>query len=385
MLIIIDPGHGGEDPGALGSHSKEKDINLSISLLLRDKLRRSGINIVMTRESDVFVDLDDRCTIANKNKADYFISIHCNSAENNDATGLETYCISSGGKAYELAKVIQKEMIAYLSVRDRGVKFANFYVLRETDMPAVLIENLFISNPNEEVLLNDAKWQEGMADRLAQTIAVYTGAMYIPEEKTPIMGNAEAESSQMDTFVKNVNPDAPYLAALYLSIGAREGVRGDMAFAQAIYETGYFRFGGNVSSSQNNYAGLGSTGAGVSGASFSTPEEGVTAHIQHLKAYASTEALNTPLVDPRFYLVQRGSAVNWEDLNGKWAVPGIGYGENIVAIWEKILLTEVPENHFAKEEYEKWKAEGIILEDHDLESPVKWGEYIITQKRLREK
>ncbi|WP_241156707.1 glucosaminidase domain-containing protein [Bacillus sp. FJAT-42376] len=122
------------------------------------------------------------------------------------------------------------------------------------------------------------------------------------------------------------------LADLYLEIGRKEGVRGDIAFAQAVHETGFFKFGGDVVPEQNNYAGIGTTGGGVKGAYFSSPDEGVRAHIQHLKAYASTEPLNTVLADPRFNLVKRGIAPLWSDLNGRWAVPGRGYGEKVLQI-----------------------------------------------------
>ncbi|UPG65201.1 glucosaminidase domain-containing protein [Metabacillus endolithicus] len=158
-------------------------------------------------------------------------------------------------------------------------------------------------------------------------------------------------------FIKRISPKLTsvsiyQLAELYLEIGRKEGVRGDIAFAQAIHETGFFRFGGDVIPEQNNYAGIGTTGGGVKGAFFATPEEGVRAHIQHLKAYASKEPLNTVLIDPRFNLVTRGIAPLWTDLNGRWAVPGKGYGEKILQIhlnMSKMTLTiphvSLPTNH----------------------------------------
>lgn len=163
--------------------------------------------------------------------------------------------------------------------------------------------------------------------------------------KHPIMGKSQCTFEQMKKYLLRVNPKprinctVDELAMLYLDIGTSEGVRGDMAFAQAIKETGYWRFGGQVLPEQNNYAGLGAINNAPigKGATFKTPTEGIRAHIQHLKAYASKANLNTPLVDPRFSLVSRGIAPNWEDLNGKWAVPGINYGEQIVAIWQAIL------------------------------------------------
>jgi N-acetylmuramoyl-L-alanine amidase len=385
MKIVIDPGHGGKDPGALGSYSKEKDINLILSLKLKDKLIASGIDIVCTREDDRYIDLQPRCDIANKNRADYFISIHCNSSKDKRASGTETFCLAGGGKAYKLAQVLQTKMIEFNKNKDRGVKFANFYVLRETKMPAVLIEVMFISNPEEEDKLNNTQWQDAFTNQLTKVMCEYFGFKPVFSNKTPIMGKAEATAQQMDKFVRGVNPDAPYLAELFLIIGEQEGVKGDIAFAQAIKETGYFKFGGSIDKNQNNFAGLGATDENSKGAVFATPEEGIRAQIQHLKAYATTGPLKTKQVDPRFHLVQRGSAPYWEDLNGKWAVPGQGYGESIVKIWKDILQTKVDEKpkHFAQDAFDEWKAKGIVLEDHDLDVPVTWGEYIITQQRLK--
>ncbi len=145
-------------------------------------------------------------------------------------------------------------------------------------------------------------------------------------------------ADEIERFVRKVNPNAPRLAALYVQLGQVYGIRGDAAYAQAVHETGYFRFQGSVKASQNNFAGIGATGK-TEGATFKTPEEGVLAHIQHLFAYSSTEALppQYPLVDPRFSLVQRGSATAWNQLNGKWAVPGTNYSNMILEIYKSML------------------------------------------------
>jgi len=151
--------------------------------------------------------------------------------------------------------------------------------------------------------------------------------------KTPIMGKAECTAGQLNAYAKKNNPNAPEYGAFFIEEGNAEGVRGDIAFCQSCLETGFFKFGGDVSASQNNFCGLGATGGGVKGASFATPRDGIRAQIQHLKAYASKDALKNPCIDPRFNLVTRGAAPNWEDLGGRWAVPGNGYGENIVKLW----------------------------------------------------
>jgi len=166
------------------------------------------------------------------------------------------------------------------------------------------------------------------------------GGRAVSYQGTRILGTATALPEQMDSTVRRVNPDAPDLIRLYLRLGPQLGVRGDLALAQAIHETDYFRYGGSVKPEQNNYGGIGATGPDQAGASFSTPEEGVLAHLQHLYAYASTDPLPDGMakIDPRFDLVQRASARFIGELNGKWAVPGTGYGESVDRILGQILM-----------------------------------------------
>lgn len=160
---------------------------------------------------------------------------------------------------------------------------------------------------------------------------------------TAIKGQSKATADQMAAFLLSKNPNpkimcsALELAQHFLDEGAREGIRGDYAFCQAIKETGYFRYGGDVVPEQNNYAGIGTTGGGVKGAYFETPQIGVRAQIQHLQAYATKDKLSTTCVDPRYNLVSRGCAPSLEDLNGRWAVPGVGYGESILQIYETMM------------------------------------------------
>ncbi|MEW9674062.1 glucosaminidase domain-containing protein [Ammoniphilus sp. 3BR4] len=133
------------------------------------------------------------------------------------------------------------------------------------------------------------------------------------------MGKNKAALKQMIDFVQAVNPHFNTMITYYfLEISAKYGVRGDIAFCQSIHETNWFLFGGDVKPEQNNFAGIGATG-GVPGHSFSTMEEGITAQMQHLFAYATANPLpqGEKQADPRFHLVTRGSAPNWEDLSGK--------------------------------------------------------------------
>ncbi|WP_052947557.1 glucosaminidase domain-containing protein [Aneurinibacillus tyrosinisolvens] len=164
------------------------------------------------------------------------------------------------------------------------------------------------------------------------------------EGKQSIMGVSLAKEEQMLAFARSVNPAFPAeLPKLYIEIGNTYGIRGDIAFCQMLKETGYHRFGGIVQANQHNYAGIGAVGNSktIKGNYFKTPEQGVRAHIQHLYAYASKTGLpkDETLIDARFKYVARGIAPSWQDLNGRWAVPGKGYGEDILKIYAKILST----------------------------------------------
>lgn len=138
-----------------------------------------------------------------------------------------------------------------------------------------------------------------------------------------------------------INTTPKELVDFYYAEGGREGIRSDVAFAQALHETGNFRYGGDVISMQNNYCGLGTTGKGVKGAWFPTPRIGVRAQIQHLLAYTTTREPSTAIVDPRYELVKNtdkfGQSYTWTELNGKWAVPGKTYGQMILKIHENII------------------------------------------------
>jgi N-acetylmuramoyl-L-alanine amidase len=210
--------------------------------------------------------------------------------------------------------------------------------------------------------------------------------------KTSILGKAQADPSQMQAYLKTVNPQAPNYSRLYINIGLKYGVRGDLAFAQAMKETGYWRFGGSVKASQNNFAGLGAVNKETGGASFSSPEQGIEAQIQHLYGYATQEPLprGVQVVDPRWSILVdsglRGSAPYWEDLNGKWAVPGNRYGQEIIQIWQKILEmpSKVPSISWKTEAINWLESEALITSEHDADSPVTWAELGVVLNRLKQ-
>ena len=165
---------------------------------------------------------------------------------------------------------------------------------------------------------------------------------------TAIMGKAKAAAGQMAAYLKKKNPSVAQsvldMIPLYFSEGEAEGVRGDIAFAQSCLETGNFTFSGSaVTLSQNNFCGLGVTQRGKTGLSFESPQLGIRAQVQHLKAYASTDALVNEKIDPRFRYVTRGCApyVEWlgqkENPQGKGWAAGAGYGEKILSILKAVM------------------------------------------------
>lgn len=161
-----------------------------------------------------------------------------------------------------------------------------------------------------------------------------------------ILGPTEVSADRMWAFVAAVNPDFPHsIATAFHEIGQRYGIRGDVALCQAVIETGWFRFadGTAVTPDQHNYCGLGVTKRGMKGHSFDTMEDGVTAQMQHLYAYASPRPLpaGEKIIDPRFTLVRRGIASSWLDLNRRWAAND-RYGESILALFERLLNDNPP-------------------------------------------
>lgn len=179
-LIVIDPGHGGKDEGTADKELryKEKTLALSIALSVQGCLRRMGYKTIMTRATDVYVDLSKRAAIANQNKADVFVSIHCNHSSNTSALGTEIYFYNDKNilrtrKSESLGKSILAFMQKNGALRERKVKEGNFAVIRETTMPAVLVETGFLSNSKERAALLDARYRSHLAKGIAEGIHAF--------------------------------------------------------------------------------------------------------------------------------------------------------------------------------------------------------------------
>ncbi|MDZ4873432.1 MAG: hypothetical protein CLLPBCKN_002828 [Chroococcidiopsis cubana SAG 39.79] len=171
-IVVIDPGHGGKDPGAVQGGVHEKDIVLPISNRVAQILEQNGVHVVLTRDSDYFVGLQGRVDIAERVNADLFVSIHANSLPTRpDISGLETYYFDSG---YNLAVTVHNAMLRNVpNLRDRRVRKARFYVLRKSSMPAVLVETGFMTGKHDAPRLKTAAYQNQLAEAIAQGVLQY--------------------------------------------------------------------------------------------------------------------------------------------------------------------------------------------------------------------
>lgn len=191
--ICLDPGHGGDDPGKMDGRMEEKKFTLLLSEEVERLLKKAGFKVVRTRTRDQTVKLPERPSIANRNEADLFISLHYNAAPKRAVEGVEVYCLtpagttsSSGGKAapsypghaYDgrntlLAYEMQKSLVKNLGVDDRSVKRSQFMVLLTARMPAILIEGGFMTNPNEARRIYDSEYRKRMASAIVDGVLSY--------------------------------------------------------------------------------------------------------------------------------------------------------------------------------------------------------------------
>ena len=206
-LIVLDPGHGGNDPGATGYNGlREKDVVLAVAKLVKQHLRNYNADVLLTRSTDDFITLKNRAIFANSRKADLFVSIHCNASDNRTASGTRSYIydrVASSKEAAEAAKFenkntgaleflmndLRKSAFEYLSIEAAGniqqnlisglklkwlpTERAPFYVIANTNMPSVLVEIAFISNPKEEAKLDSEEFKEKVAESMSSGIIQY--------------------------------------------------------------------------------------------------------------------------------------------------------------------------------------------------------------------
>ena len=180
--VFIDAGHGGSDPGALGFGYRESDLNLQIAKKIESKLKSRGIDVKMSRSSDIYYSLSERAEMANDYGADAFVSIHQNSAESASANGIETYYNRNKEEEKPLSNDVQTQVINKTGATNRGVKNAEFTVLVKSNMISALVECGFISNESEVKNLSDSDYQDKLATGIADGIENYLKSSVIIEE-----------------------------------------------------------------------------------------------------------------------------------------------------------------------------------------------------------
>ena len=398
LVVVLDPGHGGSDPGACKYGLREADLTLKIAQYCKSKLEEySHVEVYMTRTADTDNNLANRVAYAKKFNPDVFVSIHIN-AVGGQHGGAEVYYPNGnyipgiGTEGKELAEVIQQKLVA-LGLYNRGIKIRNTedgsqypdgspsdYLgvikrSKEAGFPAVLIEHAFIDNYGDvyNFLSREDKVKEmGYADATAiaeyyglskngnygskATIADTIRTAYdggTSEALTPIMTTPTTSVDRMvsyyksnatfptyyqehDTEIKASSNPLQTFCQIFYDEAVAEGVDPGVVFAQAMKETGFLRFGGDVKIEQYNFCGLGATGGGAAGQAFGSVRLGVRAQVQHLKAYASQEDLKNAVVDPRFQCETRGCATFVEYLGiqenpwGKGWATASNYGYSIV-------------------------------------------------------
>ncbi len=295
QTIVIDPGHGGKDPGCSGRNTIEKDIALSISLKLGDLITKQfpGVKVIYTRSTDVFIPLDERAQIANKANADLFISIHCNYvSKRNQAQGSETYVMglhkaqdnldvakrensailmeddyvqrydgydpdSPEGhiilsmyqnahleQSILFADCIEKQFTQGLARKSRGVKQAGFLVLRNTTMPSVLIEAGFLSHDNDEAFLGDKTNHTTMAQAIFKAFSEYKGHMegYVPVEAEPVVSTEVPSTQPVSVPVPNGISFYVQLAASKSPLTTEVAKWKIKGFIETKQENGYYKY-----------------------------------------------------------------------------------------------------------------------------------------------
>ena len=198
-LIVLDPGHGGSDTGAMGNGLVEKQLTLQIARRLRDILLERGWQVMMTRDTDVDVyapndsardELQARCDVANRAGARLFVSIHINSFTSSDLQGTTTYYYKPSDVAF--ASAIQEHLMQSLGTQNDGVRRENFYVVRHTTMPAVLVETAFLSNASDAARLRQPEFLQHTAQAIGDGITAYASATTSPGG---ILPNANADTA----------------------------------------------------------------------------------------------------------------------------------------------------------------------------------------------
>lgn len=174
VSVMVDAGHGGKDPGTSSGTADEKDITLKIAKLVKAYLEGAGVTVILSREDDTFIDKYERAELANNAGVDLFVSVHCNYLEERtDISGVETYYMENSASGERLATMVHNQILAITDANDMHVRENDYVVIRETDMPAVLVETGYLSNRQDAGKLTDSEYQSKMAYGIAAGMIEY--------------------------------------------------------------------------------------------------------------------------------------------------------------------------------------------------------------------
>lgn len=404
VRICLDAGHVGSryNQSPVVKTYYESAMVWKLHLKLKAQLEARGFEVMTTR-----VNIDTNLGVYERGTAskgcDVFLSLHSNACGTesvdypvvyrayDNKNNVDTLALKIAKKVGELMGTAKAGRTATRKNSSGGEYYGVLRGARAVGTPYyMLIEHSFHTNTKATKWLSEDANLDKLAVAEADILAEFFGMeSSTTTEKTAIMGKAQATAQQMALFCRSKNStpqltscSLEQLAEMFVEEGEAEGVRGDVAFAQSLHETGYFKYGGIVTPEMNNFAGIGALNGNATGqaASFPDPRTGVRAQIQHLKAYASTEALVNACVDPRFSLVARGVApyVEWlgaaDNPQGRgWAVPGAGYGANVVKLLGQILAFQEPGDGYPANTPE-WQKAGFeaLVERGIINSPDVW-------------
>lgn len=389
---------------ANGVNEEEANWDIAVACM-NELNTYSGVKAVLTKTNDQYMDREERINSAVNQGADIVVSIHCNSASAPSANGSEVWIPNNSAYLYNETHVvgegagnsILRNLSSSCGLYNRGVKTRNCtdgetypspgglcdwyginYWARWKGICGIIVEHAFVTNGSDASKLASSEWKTRMGQADAKGIAEYYGlsktagggsdvssssvnktgeSVTTPmacEDNPAIMGSSKTSVNEMVAWFKSKNKTFP--SSVYTKYGTSsieqfcnilfeeaqaEGVRAEVVFAQAMKETGWLGFGGQVSAEQCNFCGLGATDGGAAGADFSkygsdAVRMGLRAQVQHLKAYASTDSLKKEIVDPRFNYVTRGYAPKVKDLTGRWATSKT-YGDDLTRMINDLL------------------------------------------------
>lgn len=356
MNIVIDPGHGGKDIGVVGiTGLREKECTLNIAKKCGQYLVEKGLSVKYTRVADEFLNTSERIKIANEDENMLFISIHINSVKDSSISGCEAYTLKKNSDGERLANDIVKSIINKLNLKLRGVKFANFTLLKDIKIPSVIIEVCYISNTNDEMLLRDEDFKTKVGEAIAKGVISYINEEEVKEEVSKnnfdIISSETAIAAQAMQWAKNKGATEKFiaLANIYWSLSEKMGkVNPVIAYAQAAIETSYGKYNDKIDESYKNPCGLRKTDSSddnkESYVTFQSWSSGISAHLDHLALYGGAEGYpKSNTTDPRHFSFLLGRAKTALELSGNWS-PMRTYGESIVKLVEEINNTVVSDD-----------------------------------------